>query len=88
MATCERCGNDYDKAFTVKTADGEQHVFDSFECAAHVLAPRCEHCEIPILGHGLEDDGRFFCCAHCARHAGVPDLEDRVPVGAYTTEGG
>ena len=88
MAICECCGNDYDKAFTVIAADGSKHVFDSFECATNVLAPHCEHCDTAILGHGLESDGRFYCCAHCARHAGVTDLDDRVPVGAEATSGG
>src|SRR5437773_1925492 len=43
MATCEMCGNDYDKAFTVTMA-GHQHTFDSFECAINALAPTCNHC--------------------------------------------
>ena len=41
MATCEVCGNDYDKAFNVTLMDGAKHTFDSFECAIHALAPRC-----------------------------------------------
>jgi hypothetical protein len=32
-----------------------------------------------MIGHGLEADGRFFCCAHCAREMGVVSLEDRPP---------
>jgi hypothetical protein len=43
MATCEVCGNDYDKSFEIRQ-DGESHVFDSFECAIHALAPTCAHC--------------------------------------------
>ena len=43
MATCEVCGNDYDKCFTV-ASEGESHTFDSFECAIHALAPQCDHC--------------------------------------------
>jgi hypothetical protein len=39
MATCETCGNDYDKAFQV-TMNGKAHTYDSFECAIHALAPR------------------------------------------------
>ena len=77
MAICERCGNDYDKAFQV-VMDEESHVFDSFECAIATLAPRCEHCETVIIGHGLEADGRFFCCDHCATAEGVGELRDRV----------
>lgn len=78
MARCEVCGNDYDKTFTV-TMDGNEHTFDSFECAIHALAKRCDHCDCRIIGHGIESDGNFFCCAHCARHAGVEEARDRVP---------
>ena len=76
MGTCEVCGNEYDKAMTI-TKDGAEHVFDSFECAIHAIAPRCDHCGCTIIGHGLEADGQFFCCANCARHAGVEQLTDR-----------
>ena len=31
MATCEQCGNDYDKSFAV-TMGGRTMIFDSFEC--------------------------------------------------------
>jgi hypothetical protein len=68
MAACEVCGNDYDKSFEVVAA-GERHTFDSFECAIHRMAPRCEHCECAVIGHGHEVDGRFYCCAHCARES-------------------
>jgi Rieske Fe-S protein len=78
MARCEVCGNDYDKAFTVTTAKGEIHTFDSFECAVHELAPTCTHCGCRIIGHGVEDDGIFFCCAHCAQETGVTGVDDRV----------
>jgi hypothetical protein len=77
MAVCEVCGNDYDKAFQV-TLEGETHTFDSFECAIHALAPRCEHCGCTVIGHGVESDGRIFCCAHCAEQVGVAALRDRV----------
>jgi hypothetical protein len=76
-ATCEVCGNAYDKIFTVTTHDGMEHRFDSFECAIHALAPTCVHCGCRIIGHGMESDGRFFCCAHCATCAGVSSLDDR-----------
>ena len=78
MATCEVCGNEYDKAFEVRAADGAAHVFDSFECAIHALAPTCEHCGCRILGHGVEADGRMFCCAHCAMEVGVRGVSDRA----------
>lgn len=77
MATCEVCGNEYDKAFEV-VQDGESHTFDSFECAIHALAPRCAHCGCAIIGHGVESDGQIFCCAHCASEAGVTGVADRA----------
>jgi hypothetical protein len=70
MARCETCGNDYDKTMEI-TYRGARHVFDSFECAIHGLAPRCEHCDCRIVGHGVEAGGRLFCCGHCAEKAGV-----------------
>ena len=60
MKECEVCGNEYDKAFEVVAA-GQSHVFDSFECAIHAMAPICEHCGCKVIGHGTEVDGRFFC---------------------------
>jgi hypothetical protein len=77
MPRCETCGNNYDKAFQVVMA-GETHVFDSFECAIYALAPTCDNCGIRIIGHGLEKNGTFFCCAHCAEQKGVEELRDRV----------
>ena len=77
MSKCERCGNDYDKAFDV-VQNGKTHTFDSFECAIATLAPECEHCGVKIVGHGVEADGRFFCCEHCARKTGVEGINDRV----------
>jgi hypothetical protein len=76
MTKCEVCGNTYDKAFEIVAA-GATHVFDSFECAIHKLAPVCEHCGCKVVGHGIEAGQRFFCCAHCAREAGVTDVRDR-----------
>jgi hypothetical protein len=77
MARCEVCGNDYDKAMEVTVA-GAAHTFDSFECAIHAIAPRCEHCGCTVIGHGHEAGGRFYCSAHCARVAGEKGLADRV----------
>ena len=77
MPVCEVCGNDYDKAFEVKLS-GKVHVFDSFECAIHALAPKCGHCGCQIIGHGIESSGRFFCCARCASESGVKGARDRV----------
>ncbi len=77
MAHCDHCGNEYDKAFTV-TLDGHRHVFDSFECAIHMLAPHCAHCDCRIIGHGVEASGAMYCCVHCAEKAGTHGLRDRV----------
>jgi hypothetical protein len=77
MAECEVCGNDYDKAMEVTVA-GESHTFDSFECAIHALAPKCDHCGCKVVGHGVEANGSIFCCAHCAEKEGVGALRDRV----------
>ena len=77
MARCESCGNEYDKSFEV-VFRGTQHVFDSFECAIHVLAPTCGHCGCRIIGHGVEAERGLFCCAHCAREHGVSGLRDRT----------
>jgi hypothetical protein len=86
MARCETCGNDYDKAFQV-SMNGTTHTFDSFECAIHALAPTCDNCGIHILGHGLEKEGTFFCCEHCAEVKGVIGLRDRVGAGGVIEMG-
>lgn len=78
MAKCDHCGNDYDKAFQIHTADGESYVFDSFECAIQKTAPLCAHCKLRIIGHGLERQGAIFCCNHCARQQNVPGLSERA----------
>lgn len=77
MAKCEVCGNEYARAFQV-TMNGEAHTFDSFECAIHQLAPRCEHCDCVIIGHGIEAGDRYFCCAHCAHEEGALEAVDNV----------
>jgi hypothetical protein len=78
MATCDVCGNDYDKAMTIDVPGRGSGTFDSFECAIHALAPTCAHCECRIIGHGVEADGTMYCCAHCAEHAGVEGVADRA----------
>ena len=77
MAKCEVCGNDYQLAFQVIAA-GVTHTFDSFECAVQKLAPVCDHCDCKIIGHGVEANGTFYCCAHCARAVGVMEAVDHV----------
>ena len=63
MAKCDVCGNDYYLSFEVIAA-GNRHVFDSFECAIHKLAPVCAHCGCKIIGHGIEAKQNYFCCAN------------------------
>ncbi len=77
MAKCDQCGNDYDKSFQV-SRDGQTWTFDSFECAIQKVAPTCPHCQVRIIGHGVEKGGAIYCCAHCAEQEGVHGLQDRV----------
>lgn len=78
MARCETCGNEYDKCFDV-VVGATRHTFDCFECAMYLLAPCCARCNVRIIGHGVESNDVFFCCAHCAQQSGVNarDREDR-----------
>jgi len=57
---------------------GESYVFDSFECAIHLLAPMCSHCGCRIVGHGVEVEDEMFCCAHCAKMSGMQGVADRI----------
>jgi len=77
MATCEFCGNDYDKAFSL-TLNGNSHTFDCFECAIAAVAPQCRNCGVRIVGHGVEVAGTMFCCAHCASRQGAAEVRDRA----------
>ena len=78
MAACEVCGNEYARPITVQVGSEPGRSFDSFECAIHALAPVCEHCGVKIVGHGIEASDRVFCCASCARNAGVEGAQDHV----------
>ncbi len=69
LKTCENCGNQYDKTFSV-IMNGKEHIFDSFECAINKMAPHCSHCDTLMIGHGTEANGKFYCCAHCAKADG------------------
>ena len=77
MARCEVCGNNYYLSFEIITA-GNTHVFDCFECAIHKLAPVCANCGVRIIGHGIEAKENFFCCASCAKRAGVEGVADHI----------
>jgi hypothetical protein len=82
VAICETCGNDYDKPLSIRSEDGTEHVFDSFECAIHALAAQCAHCGCRVIGHGVEADGTIYCCAHCAGEEGKSGLADRADAAA------
>lgn len=82
MTVCEGCGTDSDRCFTVITDVGRRHIFDTVQCAAHVLAPACMTCGVRVLGHGVGDETHLFCSAHCARAAGVVGVVDRVSSGS------
>lgn len=77
MATCEICGNQYDKSFDV-IIGGKRHTFDSFESAISAVAPTCTLCSCRIIGHGVKVGNRMFCCAHCANSAGTPGVIDHA----------
>lgn len=78
MARCASCGNEKDKAFGISMpGETDAHMFDSFECAIHALAPTCAHCGCRVIGHGVEADGTMYRCAHCAGQMGEHGLRDR-----------
>jgi len=77
MATCDTCGNEYDKTFTIDRG-GQTGTFDSFECAIHAMAPACAHCGCRIIGHGVETAEGIYCCASCARMSGNDEVADRA----------
>ncbi len=82
MDRCVVCGNVYDRAFRVETADHSTYAFDSFECAIQALAPRCEHCACRIIGHGVDRGTAIFCCDHCAR-ASSSDAVDASSIESF-----
>jgi hypothetical protein len=86
MAKCEVCGNEYYLAFEVITA-GNRHVFDSFECAIHKLAPVCANCGVKVVGHGVDANQDFYCSASCARTAGARDVTDHAASSPIGREG-
>jgi hypothetical protein len=42
------------------------------------MAPECAHCGCKVIGHGVESNEGFYCCAHCANQAGVRGVADRA----------
>lgn len=66
MKHCEVCGNESDRLIEIKNGDIVR-LFDSFECAIQLLAPRCENCHCTIIGHGSDAHGKIYCCSSCVR---------------------
>ncbi len=77
MPICNLCGNDYKNSFEIKIYD-QTYQFDCFECAIHQLAPTCHNCDCKIIGHGIEVEPYFYCCAHCARQVEIYSTKDHV----------
>lgn len=75
MSRCDVCANEYEHCIEVRQ-DGRVGTFDSFECAIHAMAPTCAHCGCRIVGHGIAAGPVNYCCASCARGAGVRDVSD------------
>lgn len=69
MARCDVCGGDYDKTMEIHLR-GVTGTYDCFECAIHAMAPVCAHCGCRVIGHGVEAEGKIFCCTHCAQEVG------------------
>jgi hypothetical protein len=70
MPRCATCGGDYDQTMDIRL-NGVTSTYDCFECAIHALAPTCGHCGCRVIGHGVEREGKVFCCDHCAKQTGV-----------------
>jgi hypothetical protein len=77
MPNCDVCANEYDKTFSI-TQNGRSMTTDSFECAISAMAPLCANCKSRIIGHGVEQGGNIYCCAHCAKSKGSTALRDRA----------
>lgn len=76
MNNCDVCNNTYKNPMQI-IKDNKTYTFDSFECAIHLLAPKCNHCGCRVIGHGVEDSDTLFCCANCAREEGKYNLRDQ-----------
>ncbi len=77
MPICDVCGNDYANPIVI-TQGQRSMTFDSFECAIEGMAPRCTHCGLRIVGHGVEEGGQIFCSGHCAHHSEASGKKSRM----------
>jgi hypothetical protein len=82
MTKCMVCGGSYKDMLVIRYL-GQEQAFDCFQCAIHALAPHCALCGVPVIGHGVDEGGRVYCCRHCADQAVEGALEaarrDRRP---------
>ena len=78
-ARCEVCGNDTIQCFEVRLG-GEQHFFDSFECALRTLSPHCGYCESQIRGHGIVFGNTVYCSYECANDDSTRQFEARKKI--------
>ena len=75
MAKCETCGNEYDKAFKLRTARSIRSTASNAR-STHLRRPA------PSAASGLsftdQKSGKSHCCAHCAEAQGATELRDRA----------
>ena len=77
MATCEVCGNEYEKCFTV-ACEGETHTFDSFECAIRRPGPAMRPLRLQDRWARGRAGRDHVLLAACARQEGVGGVVDRA----------
>jgi hypothetical protein len=73
VSRCEVCGNPISGGVRL-IADGMTHVFDSFQCAIHRLAPECEYCGCKVLGRPTVVGRSAYCDEWCAQAASSPPV--------------
>ena len=61
---CENCGLNIEKDY-ILFVNGREFTFDSFECAANFVAPRCTYCN-SIMAPEAEYSSKSFCCLFCS----------------------
>jgi hypothetical protein len=74
MTKCMVCGGTYRDMLVIQYR-GQEQAFDCFECAVHALAPHCALCGCKVIGHGIDEGGRIYCCRHCAATAAEGGVE-------------
>lgn len=62
---CLNCGENIEKDYVV-FVNGQEYIFDTFECAVNFLAPCCFNCKSIIMGHEVKRNGEIYCSETCA----------------------